>query len=387
MGDHVSSEEKVMSISLKTVLGHSAAGRPRMAKFGTVAVAGVTLSLTLAIGSRAAQARGDQGIPKPINEVLWWLPEDTEAVMVARGPFQITRFEKDDPPLEGAGVIEYHVHASFSLALHGLLDEPLKEKAAEMLFDRPVALAIQGSRRIRPFVEGSMHLEGAWIVIFQDDLGKAGKSWLDGMRAGKSRDETISGSRDVVKTYPQIGDEVATYYAHPRPNMLVCATNLSYLKSVLDRMAKRATVRALPLELPEWKDLDSSAKVWALRHYKRKDAALDMTSPLGKEGEGDEQAIGFAFWPDPQKGQANVRYLSTNQVAIRHAHNIWSIGNEGPELECLIRQTQRGVVSITVPLQKAVARNPEHPGDDGVASLSSSFLFVVRLMWAIGQPL
>jgi hypothetical protein len=40
----------------------------------------------LAIGSRAAQARGDGGVPKPIEEVLWWLPVDTQTVVVAQGP-------------------------------------------------------------------------------------------------------------------------------------------------------------------------------------------------------------------------------------------------------------------------------------------------------------
>ena len=40
----------------------------------------------LAIGSRAAHARGDEGIPKPIEEVLRWLPADTQTVVVAQGP-------------------------------------------------------------------------------------------------------------------------------------------------------------------------------------------------------------------------------------------------------------------------------------------------------------
>jgi hypothetical protein len=43
----------------------------------------------LTIGARAVQVRGDGAIPKPIEDVLWWLPVDTQTVVVAQGPTKL----------------------------------------------------------------------------------------------------------------------------------------------------------------------------------------------------------------------------------------------------------------------------------------------------------
>jgi hypothetical protein len=308
--------------------------------------------------------------------------------MVALGPFNISNPDSSKMQGDGVAEIERCFQEDFSLALDGFDEKSLGREVMKMLSDRPVALAIRGGRRFRPLIEGSNFVEGAWIVTFKHNLRTAGRTWMDHWKSSGSRTESVSGSEVVFQAVPHTGPlQLFFYFAHPKPNTLVFATDLAYLTSVLERMKKRATTRALPEELLEWKHLDATAKVWALRHYDHKDATFDITSPVGKpvDFKGDDQAVGLLFWTDTAKGEANVKYLSTNKDALRIA-DAWKKGEDGRERICTIRREHQGVISITVPLERAAGRKPDpgRPGSDDIRPPSD--MIIEQLRWAIGQP-
>jgi hypothetical protein len=97
--------------------------------------------------------------------VLRWLPEDTQTVVVARGPF---KFEVPDPDQD---VAELGLDRGIRLMTTGLLRD-VRGGVAEPLRDRSASLAVEGGRRFRrPKDRGLMPYEGAQVIIFQDDLG------------------------------------------------------------------------------------------------------------------------------------------------------------------------------------------------------------------------
>jgi hypothetical protein len=71
----------------------------------------------------------------------------------------------------------------------------------------------------------------------------------------------------------------------------------------------------LPPTLPEWKHINTSARIWALRHFRKDQALLDPTSPLSGDRRmanlPDKDAIGLTYVFDEQRNIANIRYLTS----------------------------------------------------------------------------
>ncbi len=57
-----------------------------------------------------------------------------------------------------------------------------------------------------------------------------------------------------------------TYFVLLTPNTVLCASSDRYLESVLRRANEVSELRALPDNLPEWKQVDVDAPAWMLRH-------------------------------------------------------------------------------------------------------------------------
>ena len=47
------------------------------------------LCMTVVRSLRAEASPPKSKLPKPVDDVLWWLPEDTQTLIVAQGPFQL----------------------------------------------------------------------------------------------------------------------------------------------------------------------------------------------------------------------------------------------------------------------------------------------------------
>lgn len=137
-----------------------------------------TIAASLIVFQTAA--RGDE----LLDNVLKWLPADTQTVMVARGPFTL-RIEQDgELPLDEA-----------MRQLTASLTHTQAERFAKRFCDHTILLAVEGSRRFRaPKRLGMMPYEGAQVLVFKDDLGAKGKEFIWSAR------ETVAGQTVLIYT-------------------------------------------------------------------------------------------------------------------------------------------------------------------------------------------
>ncbi|HSE36309.1 MAG TPA: hypothetical protein VLG74_03335 [Blastocatellia bacterium] len=169
-----------------------------------------------------------------MKEVLWWLPEDTEAVSVVRGPFKAA-VPLLEPP-ENMTAIEY-VDLALQHSSLGVLQTIKRGQFYEPLVGRSVLFCVDGSRRFRPPTSlGGMLYEGCHIIVFQRGLGPPRDSLIRRMASSAKRVQSIAGQQ--VMTFEERLDEDTweILVAFPAPEVLLCATNQTFLTQVLNRM-------------------------------------------------------------------------------------------------------------------------------------------------------
>src|SRR5262249_37415279 len=135
-------------------------------------------SMILAIGIPAFA--GTMGTKQPLHsaqgaaqifdqeELLWWLPADTESVVTARGPFPLRPHPKDEKD-DGHWFTKKGSLAEIRLEFEQLpLELFMSLDLDTALRGSTVALAMQGSRHFRDPLPGLevMDFEGCSIVIF-----------------------------------------------------------------------------------------------------------------------------------------------------------------------------------------------------------------------------
>ena len=76
----------------------------RMSKaFGFAIPIVIAFSFASAVGADA----GRSDLPAPVDEILWWLPSDTETVMVARGPFKVADVDISGPARDPRNTLRF----------------------------------------------------------------------------------------------------------------------------------------------------------------------------------------------------------------------------------------------------------------------------------------
>src|SRR5262249_21712866 len=147
--------------------------------------------------------------------------------------------------------------------------------------------------------------------------------WLN----GAPKQLEMVGQRVAIFTEKLEEDEWTYYVCHPRPNILIWATSQPYLKEVLERIEKPGP-RALPDNLPEWKQVDTTAPIWAIRHYTNDYSASDPSSPSREKAAAnvpDPQALGFVFWWDANaKNAAHACYLTKGKDGQKVVGEGWT---------------------------------------------------------------
>jgi len=270
----------------------------------------------LFVGSLAPVPPAAAQQPGPIitvDNVLSWLPADTETVIVSQASIrlkdEIRRAARDRSTALSPQDLKDQFFA-LAAGMIGIKDDVL----AKHLVDSKVLLAVEGSRHFRsPSGLGEMPYEGCQILVFAEDMtAHAEAFWKSSAAAAKL--ESIQGTRVAVLQQKMEQDLWTYYVAFPRSNVVTIATNRDYLSEVLARMKGARGPRALPGNLPEWKNLDRNAPFWGLRHYDRSQSEVDPSSPFGGEKSGnfpDEEAVGLAFQFDPARGrEAVVTYVT-----------------------------------------------------------------------------
>jgi hypothetical protein len=153
-----------------------------------------------------------------------------------------------------------------------------------------------------------------------------------------------------------------TYIVFPKPNIAVVATDKDYLREVLARTDGQSGERALPGTLAEWKHVNTQAKFWAVRHYRKEGAETDPTSPfVHRPGSTpDHKAIGLTFSFDPEKSStATVTYLSADEDGLQRFQKIY-FAERGPALTGMhvrYRESESGAVEGSYDLEQIESAN------------------------------
>ncbi len=298
-----------------------------------------------------------------LNQVLSWLPVDTETVLGSNGPFawDPKSLSSDPPAHERLTATELEFRSRmFPLALLNFKNGGL----GEFVKGKTVSLAIEGSRRFRPpRALGLMRYEGCLIMVFIPTVSLDGAAFMRAAANSAVRFEERNGTRIAVFEEESEDDTWTTFVGFPRTNVAVVATNLDYLVALLDRMRGAPGTRALPQDLSEWKHVDTNAPVWGVRHYRKQGTELDPSSPLLAQSSAnipDANAVGvtFSFAPAAER-TATVDYLSAAPDVRRILSGYLMMEDAATaaprEFQMRLRQPAAGLLEASIDLSAAEA--------------------------------
>jgi len=326
----------------------------------TPVVLALGLFNTLNTSQAVAQTPARKADSVDLQEVLSWLPEDTETVAVGRGPFVLPHTQPSPDKDENSPITDQELAESFEtlpLSLFGFKDGLLLPR----LKGKQILLAIEGARHFRPTSGlGRMPYEGCAIAVFADDFNDDMDSFVKENRKSVLRVERIEGQSSAMFREKLENDTWTLFVAFPNKRTLVVATNQDYFKEVLSRLHGKKGNRALPNDLPEWKFVHTELQFWGLRHFDKGQANMDPTSPFGAHmiaNVPDQEAIGLTFAFGQGKGRvATITYLSGDKSLGKTPEasllSMW----ESPEakgLDIKYRELAPGVVEGTYTLENA----------------------------------
>jgi hypothetical protein len=267
-----------------------------------------------------------------IDELLWWLPIDTETV-AARQPAARPR----GTPIEK---LLSEVDFDFDGFAHNKI-------LAHNLTGIRVKASLEGARRFRaPSGLGGTLFDGATLYLLDKPLPAAGATLMAEL-AKEAQAVSRVGNVDVVEFRDKLESDIWTsYISVPRPDVIVVATNLEYLKAVLKRTGTRAGARAFPISLPEWRWIDARSPYWALRHYRREHSREDPTSPFVRDAAAtfDNSAVGLVAHAEDDGRTMVVHYVSKGTDPAAVMREFW-LGN-AEQLSPTIRAAETGVVEV-----------------------------------------
>ncbi len=254
------------------------------------AIAAIVLTSTSSVAQEAKQSAQNK-LPAELEEVLRWLPEDTESLMVASGRYMPAplpppglivesgeyvdgKFEPiyrdantgkviTPPRLDSEGDFWRMAIEMSGFSFLDDVDEPHLQKIARL----PLRHAALASRRFKPVtgIPGGTPFEGCAVLWFERPIPMD----LVAMRSDETtRTERIADQVVAsIATREEWGEnqKLTLYFAHPKPQVLLMATDKEFLRTMLTRITQRTATRAMPPDRAEWQNLDASARVWGIR--------------------------------------------------------------------------------------------------------------------------
>jgi hypothetical protein len=266
------------------------------------------------------QQRPPESSAVGIKEVLWWLPPDTETILVTQVPVR---------PMNGPLVDEM---ANLSAQVN-LGDATYAKTMMRHLQSAPLKATLEGSRHFTPPSGlGDMRYEGATMYLFAKPLDANGNALMTELKKTALSVDRIQGFT-VLEFRDKIEDDIwSSYIAVPRPDILLQATNREYLKELLGRVVTHPGERALPDVLPEWRWVDTNSPFWAVRHYRHDHSKDDPTSPFRKSPSGialDIDALGLTAHASSDGRTVVVYFLSRAAAPEKVADRIFTHTGDG----------------------------------------------------------
>lgn len=290
-------------------------------------VKAVEISRTLKVAAVEARDASLSGQGSELAEnILTWLPVDTEAYLVAQRPFKLSQGNVAQVP----SILD----AARAFVL-GLLVAPEKGKLAEALMGTTIRLAAIGRRSgaepeenplpNTPVPFGMVPYEGCGVYAFAEPPGEG--------VFGRPPDRSVLGLRVWVSKGSQndTPDRETYEVAFLKPDVIISCNNQAFFEQMAARMHAPASIRALPASLPEWRYLNRSAALWGLCHYSEKPAVLAM---MGIQDDPHATGISVEFGSDEKSAKAFLLAQS----------DPWADTRANPELSgAKVSQTSPGV--------------------------------------------
>lgn len=306
--------------------------------------------------------RDAEGTDKPAaaidelqNTFLEWISPETETMIVSKGPFVVRNPHARDMESSLAEQLETEATAR----LFSLRDG----KYGQALCGQTVLLALEGSYHFRfPFGLGGFLYDGCHIFVFDENFKTAGDEFILALRADVDRIYQHSGCDVFAFDEEWELERWTLFVCRPKANVLLVATSRRYLSGALSAMQHKPRIRAewqkRRRELPEWENVDSRARFWAIRHFDPGNATHDTTNPHSKFNDVeilDTKAIGLTFSYEPSKRIGpHVRFLSTNADRETFARKQWAVGEK---LSAIVQVVNPNFVNIRFSLDRPVKVN------------------------------
>jgi len=321
----------------------------------------LTLPALSCLGAQIARGEDAKqpALSPATSRILAWLPEDTETV-VAASAFRMPAAK----PVE-LGMIDMMSLAQILAC--GELAALDKGSYVKTLAERKVAIALRGGRHFETVSAfGAHRSEGCAVIVFEEELGEAGREWTNLARRSAKEVRTVRG-RDVF-VFPSTVTMEGTFKLKPwqgtylvllSPDTVLCATSDRYLDEVLKRFdtktaGAKPTGRALPDSLAEWKHVDLSAAAWMIRHLPE-----EQQQPL----------IDGVTW-SMTRDRCDIEYLPVANAADKvekQARSKWQ--PPGMELSSEIKRSNSG--SVVVTLNASINAGPD-------SFLTTLFLYALQ---------
>jgi hypothetical protein len=286
---------------------------------------------TWARDSSLATSTGEQ-----VNQILRWLPEDTETLLVAAAPFTLAEPDKNGPPKPGE-----MAHNFVGL----LLAAPGEGKLAKKLEGRTLRYAVLGARQFGFHADdgsqamplGLIAFQGCAVYGFEKPVGEAMIHSDSGIVVQEHPVWMMEG-----KLYDQARDARPTtdmqYLTLLKPDVLLACNNKDFLTTMLTRMKRTAERSALPDSLPEWQHVDRAAPFWGLRHLLPGRQNVDPSLHMGFE---DPTLVGLTIQVEAN-GKPRVQWLSSAEK------NPWEQAADSPDFQGIVaRKTGRNVWELS----------------------------------------
>ena len=235
------------------------------------------------------------------DAILTWLPTDTETLVVAQEPFRITKQDRTNIP---AALL---MAQDFVL---GLLTAAEKGKLGEAMLGRTVRLAAFGGRGFENHSEGENGALPLGLIAYQGCAVYAFAEPLSESIVSRPSDGSVMGHRVWISkgTQSDLPDSDIYFVSLLQPDVITVCNDRTFFQEMLSRRDLPQQSRALPADLPEWKQVDRTAPLWAICHYRADDLLVHLLD--SQDAGTDPGAIGIAVEFGAASGVARARMIA-----------------------------------------------------------------------------
>lgn len=248
---------------------------------------------------------------------LYWLPEDTELVVVNH-PTSVPAAKKQTSLARGIMTPEELRQMQFILKSKNNWQENDK-----LFLNSKVAFALHAARRFEyPKGLGAGSSDSADILVFEDASKSLSKLAMKNIRPFQTSAQTIEGTnvlafdsmpftfgRFSVGPNPQL----AQFVCSPIEGVIISTNKIDFLREILSRLSEAPSERAIPANLPEWKQVDVTASSWGIRHYNRANLPFDNAGLYSMGFAGGNPMM--AAKPEGAKGESSEKAPATEKDA------------------------------------------------------------------------